>query len=147
MLPSINWQVILSFLVAFLSYFSLNWINCFRALSFWFVFCFVFFILFALGVYWTCIYWFKVFTEFGKILVIISSNYFCPFLPLSKNPVTCIFTWSYPTAHSCSVYSFYFFLKIIGLWVFQMALVIKNPPANAGDGKRYRFNPWVEKIP
>ena len=29
----------------------------------------------------------------------------------------------------------------------QMALVVKNPPANAGDGKRHRFNPWVGKIP
>ena len=29
-----------------------------------------------------------------------------------------------------------------------MALVVKNPPANAGDvNKRHRFDPWVEKIP
>ena len=27
----------------------------------------------------------------------------------------------------------------------QVALVVKNPPANAGD--RLKFNPWVEKIP
>jgi len=25
--------------------------------------------------------------------------------------------------------------------------LVKNPPANAGDGKRHRFNPWVGKIP
>ena len=29
----------------------------------------------------------------------------------------------------------------------QVALVVKNPPANAGDSKRCGFSPWVEKIP
>ena len=29
---------------------------------------------------------------------------------------------------------------------FQMVLVVKNPPANAGD-MRLAFNPWVGKIP
>jgi len=33
------------------------------------------------------------------------------------------------------------------LRAFQMALVVRNLPANAGDIKRYRFNPWVGKIP
>ena len=29
-----------------------------------------------------------------------------------------------------------------------MALVVKNPPANAGDVRKRRgFDPWVEKIP
>ena len=28
-----------------------------------------------------------------------------------------------------------------------MALVVKNSPANAGDIKRRRFDPWVGKIP
>ena len=28
----------------------------------------------------------------------------------------------------------------------QLALVVKNPPANAGD-MRLRFDPWVGKIP
>ena len=28
-----------------------------------------------------------------------------------------------------------------------MVLVVKNPPANAGDIKRHRFNPWLGKIP
>ena len=27
----------------------------------------------------------------------------------------------------------------------QVVLVVKNPPANAGD--RHRFDPWVRKIP
>ena len=31
-------------------------------------------------------------------------------------------------------------------WAFQVALVVKNPPANARD-MRYRFDPWVRKIP
>ena len=31
-------------------------------------------------------------------------------------------------------------------WASQVALVIKNPPANAGD-KRRGFNPWVSMIP
>ena len=29
----------------------------------------------------------------------------------------------------------------------QVALVIKNLSANAGDVKRHRFNPWARKIP
>ena len=32
-------------------------------------------------------------------------------------------------------------------WASQVALVGKNPPANAGDVKRGRLNPWVGKIP
>ena len=28
-----------------------------------------------------------------------------------------------------------------------MALVVKNPPANAGDVKRHGFDPWVGKSP
>ena len=35
-------------------------------------------------------------------------------------------------------------LKKIGR-VIQVVLVIKNPPANAGD-KTFRFDPWVGKI-
>ena len=31
-------------------------------------------------------------------------------------------------------------------WSSQIALVVKNLPANAGD-RRLRFNPWVRKIP
>ena len=33
------------------------------------------------------------------------------------------------------------------LWVSQLALVVKNLPANASRLKRCRFNPWVGKIP
>ena len=29
----------------------------------------------------------------------------------------------------------------------QVALVVKNPPANAGDITRHGFDPWVGKIP
>ena len=32
-------------------------------------------------------------------------------------------------------------------WASQVALVVKNPPANAGRYKRHRFDPWVRKIP
>ena len=28
-----------------------------------------------------------------------------------------------------------------------MALVVKNPSANAGDIMRHRFDPWIGKIP
>ena len=28
-----------------------------------------------------------------------------------------------------------------------MALVVKNPPANVGDNKRCRFDPWVGEDP
>ena len=29
----------------------------------------------------------------------------------------------------------------------QVVLVVKNPPANAGDVRDEGFNPWVRKIP
>ena len=29
----------------------------------------------------------------------------------------------------------------------QVALVVKNMPANAGDNKRRGFDPWVGKLP
>ena len=29
----------------------------------------------------------------------------------------------------------------------QVALAVKNLPANAGDSKRHGFDPWVRKIP
>ena len=29
----------------------------------------------------------------------------------------------------------------------QVVLVVKNPPANAGDKMRHGFDPWVWKIP
>ena len=38
-------------------------------------------------------------------------------------------------------------LKYSVFWAFQVTLVVKNPPANAGDIMRHRFNPWVGKIP
>ena len=31
-------------------------------------------------------------------------------------------------------------------WAFQVALVVKKLPANAGD-MRHRLDPWVRKIP
>ena len=42
-------------------------------------------------------------------------------------------------------YSCDFELDTVNLWASQAALVVKNPPANAGD-MRHRFNPWVKKI-
>ena len=30
---------------------------------------------------------------------------------------------------------------------FQVALVVKNLPSNAGDIKRHGFDPWVRKTP
>ena len=36
--------------------------------------------------------------------------------------------------------------KVFGNLASQVALVVKNLPANAGD-KETRFNPWVGKIP
>ena len=32
-------------------------------------------------------------------------------------------------------------------WTFQVALMVRNPPATAGRHKRFRFDPWVGKIP
>ena len=33
------------------------------------------------------------------------------------------------------------------IWPSQVALVVKNLPANAADVKRGGFDPWVGKIP
>ena len=33
------------------------------------------------------------------------------------------------------------------LWASQVALAVKNPPATAGRGKRWGFDPWAGKIP
>ena len=33
------------------------------------------------------------------------------------------------------------------LWAFQVALVAQNLPADAGDVKRCRFDPWVQEDP
>ena len=33
------------------------------------------------------------------------------------------------------------------LWASQVALVVRNSPANAGDLKDEGFDPWVGKIP
>ena len=39
-------------------------------------------------------------------------------------------------------------LVILEGWASQLALVLKNLPASAGDiGERHGFNPWVGKIP
>ena len=40
-------------------------------------------------------------------------------------------------------------VNLCGLpWASQVALVVKNPPANAGDtGSIPEFDPWVTKIP
>ena len=37
--------------------------------------------------------------------------------------------------------------EAVGSWASQVVLVVKNPPADAGDARRHEFNPWVEKIP
>ena len=37
--------------------------------------------------------------------------------------------------------------RVLGKRAGQLALVVKNPPANAGDVKRCGFIPWVGKIP
>ena len=46
---------------------------------------------------------------------------------------------------------FRYFLKCYLLrdypWASQVALAVKNPPANAGNGKRHWLDPWVGKIP
>ena len=35
----------------------------------------------------------------------------------------------------------------VNFWASQVALVVKNMPANARDVKRHRFDPWMGKIP
>ena len=35
----------------------------------------------------------------------------------------------------------------MAIWTSQVALVVKNPPANAGRLKRHKFDPGVGKIP
>ena len=40
-----------------------------------------------------------------------------------------------------------YWIFCIGNWASQLALVVKNMPANARTSKRHRFNPQVGKIP
>jgi len=37
--------------------------------------------------------------------------------------------------------------KVINRWASQVTLVVKNPPANAGDIRDNGFDPWVRRIP
>ena len=39
----------------------------------------------------------------------------------------------------------YFYMQLVG--ASQVALVVKNPPANAGHPRHRVFDPWVRKIP
>ena len=39
-----------------------------------------------------------------------------------------------------------FYIYLQWLRSSQMALVVKNPPPNAGDGREGGFDPWVGKI-
>ena len=39
-----------------------------------------------------------------------------------------------------------FYIYLQWLWSSQEALVVKNPPPNAGDGRECGFDPWVGKI-
>ena len=43
-------------------------------------------------------------------------------------------------------FTFHFHALACLLWASQVALVVKNTPANAGDMRR-RFDAWVRKIP
>ena len=44
----------------------------------------------------------------------------------------------------CFVFPLWVMAILAGwLWVSQVALVVKNPPATAGDIKRQRLDPWV----
>ena len=55
----------------------------------------------------------------------------------------------YPQKKFCTLYkSVLIFLYLASPRVSQVALVLKNPLASAGDlYKRCKFNPWVRKIP
>ena len=35
----------------------------------------------------------------------------------------------------------------LSIWTSQVVLVLKNPPANARDIKKFGLSPWVQKIP
>ena len=53
--------------------------------------------------------------------------------PLSHHPCHS-WPWGFHESHSHS-------------WASQVALVVKNPSANAGRRKRHGFNPWVGRSP
>ena len=36
---------------------------------------------------------------------------------------------------------------VLNLWVSEVLLVVKNPPADTGDIEKHRFDPWVKKVP
>ena len=76
----------------------------------------VFFISFALGIYWTCICWYTVLSNLEKI----SQYFFKYFLSISpfisKNPITCIFC-HLKLSHS-SLILFLFALKCFSVFYF-----------------------------
>ena len=39
------------------------------------------------------------------------------------------------------------FRQLSAILGFPVDTVVKNPPPNAGDGRRYGFEPWARKIP
>ena len=47
----------------------------------------------------------------------------------------------------CTLYVLFTYKNVTLFYAdFQVALVVKSPPANAGD-VRCRFDPWVKKVP
>ena len=57
--------------------------------------------------------------------------------------------WGVVLVHFCGVHistMLIWKLPIWCHWASRVALVVKNPPANAGH-VRHRFDPWVRKIP
>ena len=51
----------------------------------------------------------------------------------------CVYIYIYTHTHTHTY--------VIHYWASQVALVVKNPSANAGDVMRHGLDPWVWKIP
>ena len=86
------------------------------------------------------VYYFQRF-EMSTALCTKSCRY-CVCFTVSKSvPASVPYCFNYCIIHD----TFYFWIQWDCLWVSQVVLVVKNPPANARDTREK--NPWVGKIP
>ena len=88
--------------------------------------------------------------ELQEFAVILENSLVVPQKVKHSYPVIHSFSFRYTVkrnANICSDKNSYMNIHLYLSGASQLALMVKNPPANAGDIKRHRFNPWVGEIP
>ena len=88
--------------------------------------------------------------ELQEFAVILENSLVVPQKVKRSYPMIHSFSFRYAVkrnANICSDKNSYMNIHLYLCVASQLALMVKNPPANAGDIKRHRFNPWVGEIP